>query len=80
MRLTEPASDLEALRTDIAEELLAINRYEQHTFTLTDEDSRETLRESSTSASSTWPCCWTSCGGSTRSSARSSTADRAPGT
>jgi rubrerythrin len=43
MRLTELASDLEALRTDIAEELLAINRYEQQTFTLTDEETRETV-------------------------------------
>jgi rubrerythrin len=43
MRLTELASDLEALRTDIAEELLSINRYEQQTFTLTDEEARETV-------------------------------------
>jgi rubrerythrin len=43
MRLTELASDLEALRTDIADELLAINRYEQQTFTVTDEEARETL-------------------------------------
>ena len=43
MRLTELASDLEALRTDIADELLAINRYEQQTFTLTDEETRETV-------------------------------------
>jgi hypothetical protein len=43
MRLTELASDLEALRTDIADELLAINRYEQQTFTLIDEDARETV-------------------------------------
>ncbi|HET6174444.1 MAG TPA: hypothetical protein VFD90_17680 [Gaiellales bacterium] len=43
MRLTELASDLEALRTDIADELLAINRYEQQTFTLTDEEARETV-------------------------------------
>ena len=43
MRLTELASNLEALRTDIADELLAINRYEQQTFTLTDEDARETV-------------------------------------
>ena len=43
MRLTELASDLEALRTDIADELLAINRYEQQTFTLTIEDDRETV-------------------------------------
>ena len=43
MRLTELASDLEALRTDIADELFAINRYEQQTFTITDEDARETV-------------------------------------
>jgi rubrerythrin len=43
MRLTELAADLEALRTDIADELLAINRYEQQTFTVTDEEARETL-------------------------------------
>jgi rubrerythrin len=43
MRLTELASDLEALRTDIADELSAINRYEQQTFTLTDEETRETI-------------------------------------
>jgi rubrerythrin len=43
MRLTELASDVEALRTDIADELLAINRYEQQTFTLTDEETRETV-------------------------------------
>jgi rubrerythrin len=43
MRLTELASDLEALRTDIADELLAINRYEQQTYTLTDEETRETV-------------------------------------
>ena len=43
MRLTELASDLEALRTDIVDELFAINRYEQQTFTITDEDARETV-------------------------------------
>ncbi|MDX6573426.1 MAG: hypothetical protein QOC86_2582 [Gaiellales bacterium] len=43
MRLTELASDLEALRADIADELIAINRYEQQTFTLTDEEARETV-------------------------------------
>ena len=43
MRLTELASDLEALRTDVADELLAINRYEQQTYTLTDEETRETV-------------------------------------
>ena len=41
--MTELASDLEALRTDVADELLAINRYEQQTFTLTDEEARETV-------------------------------------
>jgi rubrerythrin len=43
MRLTELASDLEALRADIADELIAINRYEQQTFTLTDEEAREAV-------------------------------------
>jgi rubrerythrin len=43
MRLTELASDLEALRTDIADELLAINRYEQQTYSLTDEETRECI-------------------------------------
>ena len=41
MRLTELAADLEALRADLAEELLAINRYESQTFSLADEDARE---------------------------------------
>ena len=43
MRLTELASDLEALRSDLAEELLAINRYEAQTFTLADEEARDVV-------------------------------------
>ena len=44
MRLTELHHDLVALRTDLAEELLAINRLEAQTFDLVDEDVREELR------------------------------------
>lgn len=43
MRLTELAADLEALRADLAEELLAINRYESQTFSLSDEDARDAV-------------------------------------
>jgi hypothetical protein len=43
MRLTELASDLQALRADLAEELLAINRYEAQTFTLADEEARDVV-------------------------------------
>jgi hypothetical protein len=43
MRLTELASDLEALRADLAEELLAINRYEAQTFSLADEEARDVV-------------------------------------
>ena len=43
MRLTELAADLEALRADIAEELLAINRYEAQTFSLADEETRDVV-------------------------------------
>jgi rubrerythrin len=43
MRLTELAADLEALRADIAEELLAINRYEAQTFSLADEEARDVV-------------------------------------
>jgi hypothetical protein len=43
MRLTELASDLEALRADLAEELLAVNRYEAQTFSLADEDARDVV-------------------------------------
>ena len=44
MRLTELHSDLVALRADLAEELLAINRLESQTFDLVDDDVREELR------------------------------------
>jgi hypothetical protein len=43
MRLTELASDLQALRADLAEELLSINRYEAQTFTLADEEARDVV-------------------------------------
>ena len=43
MRLTELASDLEALRADLAEELLAINRYESQAFSLADEVARDVI-------------------------------------
>ena len=43
MRLTELAADLEALRADLAEELLAINRYEAQTFSLADEEARDVV-------------------------------------
>jgi hypothetical protein len=43
MRLTELASDLQALRADLADELLAINRYEAQTFSLADEEARDVV-------------------------------------
>jgi hypothetical protein len=43
MRLTELAADLEALRADLADELLSINRYESQTFTLADEQARDVV-------------------------------------
>jgi rubrerythrin len=43
MRLTELTSDLQALRRDLAEELLAINRYEEQLFSLSDEDAKEAV-------------------------------------
>jgi rubrerythrin len=44
VRLTELHQDLVALRTDLAEELLAINRLESQTFDLVDDEVREELR------------------------------------
>jgi hypothetical protein len=44
VRLTELHHDLVALRADLAEELLAINRLESQTFDLVDDDVREELR------------------------------------
>ncbi len=43
MRLTELSSDLQALRADLADELLAINRCEAQTFSLSDEQAREAM-------------------------------------
>ena len=43
MRLTELAADLQALRADLAEELLAINRYEAQTISLADEEARDVV-------------------------------------
>jgi hypothetical protein len=43
VRLTELAADLEALRADLAEELVAINRYEAQTLVLNDADVRDTV-------------------------------------
>ena len=41
MRLTELHADLQALRENLADELLAINRYEEQAFSLADEDAKE---------------------------------------
>jgi hypothetical protein len=43
MRLTELAADCEALRSDLADELAAINRYEAQTFALSDEGARDVV-------------------------------------
>ena len=43
MRLTELAADLEALRADLAEELVSINRYEAQTHVLNDADVRDAI-------------------------------------
>ena len=71
MRLTELASDLEALRADLAEELLAINRYESQAFSLADEVARDGSRASSMTRSSTSRSCSRIWAGWTSSSARS---------
>ena len=44
MRLTELTADLQTLRENIADELLAINRYEEQTFSLSDEDAKEAVQ------------------------------------
>ena len=43
MRLTELHADLQALRENLADELLAINRYEEQAFSLSDEDAKEAV-------------------------------------
>jgi rubrerythrin len=44
MRLTELTADLQTLRENLAEELIAINRYEEQTFSLSDEDTKEAVQ------------------------------------
>jgi len=44
MRLTELTADLQTLRENLAEELIAINRYEEQTFSLSDEDAKEAVQ------------------------------------
>ena len=44
MRLTELTADLQALRENLADELLAINRFEEQAFSLSDEDAKETVQ------------------------------------
>jgi hypothetical protein len=43
LRLTELAADLEALRADLAEELVSINRYEAQTHVLNDAEVRDAI-------------------------------------
>jgi hypothetical protein len=43
VRLTELAADLEALRADLAEELVSINRYEAQTHVLNDAEVRDAI-------------------------------------
>lgn len=44
MRLTELTADLQTLRENLADELLAINRYEEQAFSLSDEEAKETVQ------------------------------------
>jgi rubrerythrin len=44
MRLTELTADVQTLRENLADELLAINRYEEQTFSLSDEDAKEAVQ------------------------------------
>jgi rubrerythrin len=44
MRLTELTADLQALRENLADELMAINHYEEQTFSLSDEDAKEAVQ------------------------------------
>jgi rubrerythrin len=43
VRLTELTADLQTLRENIADELLAINRYEEQAYSLSDEDAKEAV-------------------------------------
>jgi hypothetical protein len=44
MRLTELTADLQTLRQNLADELVAINRYESQAFTLSDEDAKAVVQ------------------------------------
>ena len=44
MRLTELTADLQTLRENLADELLAINRFEEQAFSLSDEDAKEAVQ------------------------------------
>ncbi len=44
MRLTELTADLHTIRQNLAEELQAINRYEEQAFTLSDEGAKEVVQ------------------------------------
>jgi rubrerythrin len=44
LRLTELTADLQMLRENLADELLAINRFEEQAFSLSDEDAKEAVQ------------------------------------
>jgi rubrerythrin len=44
LRLTELTADLQMLRENLADELLAINRFEEQAFSLSDEDGKEAVQ------------------------------------
>ena len=44
MRLTELTADLQMLRENLADELLAINRFEEQAFSLSDDDPKEAVQ------------------------------------
>jgi rubrerythrin len=44
VRLTELTADLQTLRENLADELLAINRYEEQAFSLSDEEAKEAVQ------------------------------------
>jgi len=44
LRLTELTADLQTLRENLADELLAINRFEEQAFSLSDEDAQEVVQ------------------------------------
>ena len=44
MRLTELTADLQTLRENLADELLAINRFEEQAFSLSDEDAKDVVQ------------------------------------